>query len=206
MSGNPRASRVFLWINSLAVGVPGLGCAAPPGSANDMARCAVITAADERLEEERRRRGGPPVERLAAERRGDGLQPVRGGRVEIAASDERLACYDARAKPKSPEPQGAPAVAARPASKPDDAASFGVIRRTLVSEPGPQQIGAVVTGLSVDRQGSVLVSLDNGQSWTVKDADARLNAGDAVTIRRAALGSFLMTTPSRHTYRVQRTK
>ena len=64
----------------------------------------------------------------------------------------------------------------------------------------------VVTGLSVDRQGSVLVSLDNGQSWTVKDADARLNAGDAVTIRRAALGSFLMTTPSRHTYRVQRTK
>jgi len=183
MSGNPRASRVFLWINSLAVGVPGLGCAAPPGSANDMARCAVITAADERL---------------ACY---DALFCAR-----IAASDERLACYDARAKPKSPEPQGAPAVAARPASKPDDAASFGVIRRTLVSEPGPQQIGAVVTGLSVDRQGSVLVSLDNGQSWTFKEADARLNAGDAVTIRRAALGSFLMTTPSRHTYRVQRTK
>ena len=165
MSGNPRAARVFLWINGLAVGVPGLGCAAPPGSADDMARCAAITAAD-----------------------------------------ERLACYDARAKPKSPEPQGAPAVAARPARKPDDAASFGVVRRTLVSEPGPKQIGAVVTGLSVDRQGSVLVSLDNGQSWTVKDADARLSAGDAVTIRRAALGSFLMTTPSRHTYRVQRTK
>jgi hypothetical protein len=28
--------------------------------------------------------------------------------------------------------------------------------------------------------------------------------GDTVTIKRAALGSFLMMTPSRHSYRVER--
>jgi hypothetical protein len=182
MSGNPRASRVFLCINSLVVGLPGLGCAEPPGSADDMARCAAITAAEERL---------------ACY---DALFCAR-----IAASDERLACYDARAKTKSPEPEAPAVVAARPERRPDDAASFGLMRRASPSAQGPQQIRAVVTGLSVDRLGSVLVSLDNGQSWTLTDADARLNAGDAVTIRRAALGSFLMTTPSRHTYRVHRT-
>jgi len=31
-----------------------------------------------------------------------------------------------------------------------------------------------------------------------------VQAGDTVTIRRGALGSFLMTTPARHSYRVQR--
>src|SRR5436190_1095509 len=127
MSGNPRASRVFLWINSLAVGVPGLGCAAPPGSANDMARCAVITAADERL---------------ACY---DALFCAR-----IAASDERLACYDARAKPKSPEPQGAPAVAARAAREPGGAARFAGRRGARVSGPGAPPVRAAVAGLRGD--------------------------------------------------------
>jgi len=42
--------------------------------------------------------------------------------------------------------------------------------------------------------------------WSFTAADALLRAGEAVTIRRASLGSFLMTTPSHRTYRVQRTE
>jgi len=50
------------------------------------------------------------------------------------------------------------------------------------------------------------VVLDNGQTWTVMDNDGRLASGDAVTIKRAALGSFLMMAPSNHRYRVRRIK
>ncbi|HEY0767932.1 MAG TPA: hypothetical protein VGD47_08235 [Steroidobacteraceae bacterium] len=112
----------------------------------------------------------------------------------IAAAEERLACYDALAKRKSAPPLAAPA-----------GASFGLESRKLPATPqGPQLIKALVAKVSVDRLGTVKVSLDNGQSWTFNDPDALLKSGDAVTIRRAALGSFLMTIPNRHTYRVER--
>ena len=63
----------------------------------------------------------------------------------------------------------------------------------------------MVAEVNVDRQGTVTVSLDNGQTWTYHDPEARLKSGDEVTIRHASLGSYLMTTPGRHTYRVRRT-
>ena len=63
-----------------------------------------------------------------------------------------------------------------------------------------------VAQVSADRSGTVSVALDNGQTWTFKDEDMRLKSGDRVTIRRAAFGSFLMTTPARQTHRVQRTQ
>jgi hypothetical protein len=46
--------------------------------------------------------------------------------------------------------------------------------------------------------------LDSGQTWTVLDDDGRVSAGDAVTIKKATLGAFLMMTPSHHSYRVRR--
>jgi len=60
----------------------------------------------------------------------------------------------------------------------------------------------------VDPFGHGRVVLDNGQLWVFTDseaeADARLNPGDPVTIKRAALGSFLMKTASNHSYHVHR--
>jgi hypothetical protein len=154
--------------------------AAPPTVSAEMTRCAAITAADERL---------ACYDALIC--------------AAIAAADERLACYDALAKGKSSVPQAASADARSESAD----ASFGAVRRKLPAKPqGPEMIKAVVAKVSMDRLGTVSVSLDNGQAWTFHDPDAVLRSGDAVTIRRAALGSFLMTTPSRHTYRVQRTQ
>ena len=48
------------------------------------------------------------------------------------------------------------------------------------------------------------VSLDNGQIWAVNELGAALRAGDAVTIKRGALGSFLMKTPARRSYHARR--
>jgi hypothetical protein len=183
MSGRGRAIRVVLRMGLLGLTTLAVArAAAPAASAAELARCAAITAADERL---------ACYDALVC--------------AGIAAADERLACYDALAKPKT-RPQAAPADAARPEGGGNDVKNFGVVRRRLAPPEGPELIKALVTKVSVDRLGNVDMSLDNGQSWTFHDPDVLLRSGDAVTIRRAALGSFLMTTPRRHTYRVQRTQ
>jgi hypothetical protein len=174
-----QAPRVVLPM-ALAGLLPAAG-AAPPIVSAEMTRCGGITAADERL---------ACYDALIC--------------AAIAAADARLACYDALAKGKS---SGAQAAAADTARSENPDAGFGTVRRQLPAKPqGPDMIKAVVAKVSVDRLGTVSVSLDNGQSWTFHDPDALLRSGDAVTIRRAALGSFLLTTPSRRTYRVQRTQ
>jgi hypothetical protein len=70
--------------------------------------------------------------------------------------------------------------------------------------PGPSQIEARVTRVNADSQGNVTLTLDNGQVWSVQQGNQWLQSGDTVTIRQASLGSFLLTTPSRHSYRVRR--
>ena len=51
----------------------------------------------------------------------------------------------------------------------------------------------------------VVVRLDDSQSWEfLADADPLLAVGNKVTIRRALLGSFVMTTPSGRENRVKR--
>jgi hypothetical protein len=70
--------------------------------------------------------------------------------------------------------------------------------------PGPSQIEARVSRVQADSQGNVTLTLDNGQVWSAQQGDQWLQPGDKVTIRQAALGSYLLTTPSRHSYRVRR--
>jgi hypothetical protein len=153
---------------------------------------------------------------------------------QIAAADERLACYDALSRSRSPETPPAPSVSpASPAadesrvaekspaadklpaandSSPQAAPAaggvnaFGLSRHEAPPPAPPDVVRAQVAAVRTDRLGKVHVRLDNGQVWSFTAADALLRAGEAVTIRRASLGSFLMTTPSHHTYRVQRTE
>jgi hypothetical protein len=69
---------------------------------------------------------------------------------------------------------------------------------------GPASIKAIVSQITEDRLSHVYLVLDNGQTWEFTEGDPRVRPGDTVTIKRAALGSFLMLTPSRHSYRVER--
>jgi hypothetical protein len=152
----------------------------------------------------------------------------------ISGADARLACYDSIARPKpSPAPAassaapsakatapaapgGAAAVApAAAANAPGSAAgtaggahtdttSFGLTKHAAPADPGPDHIQAKVTRVDMSRLGYVRLSLDNGQAWTFTATDTLLRAGDAVTIRRGVLGSFLLTTPAHHTYKAER--
>jgi hypothetical protein len=191
MNALPRAPRASLLLALAALAPPATRAAAAPSSA-ELARCAAVASA---------------AERLACY---DGLTCAG-----IATAEERLACYDAISKGKAaPSPGSAPAPRAAaapvprvPAPAASDPADFGIVKRA----PPPkaevvQQIKAVVTTAELDPQGNWSLGLNNGQWWTFKNGEARVQIGDAVSIRRAALGSFLMTTASHHTYRVQRVK
>lgn len=137
----------------------------------------------------------------------------------IDAADERLACYDAlgRSLEPSPVPSASPSPAANKAPAADESSAqaataaggvnaFGLTRHERPAAAGPDLIRAQVAAVRTDRLGKAHVRLDNGQVWSLSAPDVLLRAGEAVTIRRASLGSFLMTTPAHRTYRVQRTE
>jgi hypothetical protein len=119
----------------------------------------------------------------------------------LVASDDRLACFDRLAAAVA----GAPRESA--ASSQAGAKSFGLPAPVVRSAPEETSvIEGHITRLIDNRAGRALIVLDNGQTWTLTDAIdySRLSSGDAVTIRRAALGSFIMATPSRHSFHVRR--
>jgi hypothetical protein len=70
---------------------------------------------------------------------------------------------------------------------------------------GPSSIQARITNLA-DRGGTPYVQLDNEQLWMVTDSGAEgwLNLGDPVTIKHAALGSFLLFTKSKRSFHARR--
>ena len=137
----------------------------------------------------------------------------------IAASEQKLACYEALAVSAQSEPTtaaesarqlksppSAPTVAS--AANPNTEDNFGLTRRQI--EPraaeGPASIKSAVSQMTEDRLHNITVVLDNGQTWAFIEPEPRLRPGDTVTIKRASFGSFLMLTPSRRSYRVERLK
>ena len=145
----------------------------------------------------------------------------------IAAPGARLACYDAlagrapdraavadAAAPAAPAanpatPAAAPRTSAPLAAPANDTQNFGLSAAQLHPTPaGPPAIQAhiekLIGGVGVGRP---TVVLEGGQTWVFTEMldDPRLGPGDLVTIKRGALGSFVMMTPSKRLYHVRRT-
>jgi hypothetical protein len=147
----------------------------------------------------------------------------------ITGADQRLACYDTLAHRVLPAPPAAAlpahpaaavaagaapvAAAAAPASAPAGAQSaaasptpqnFGLSKHEQTAPDQPQVIQASVTQVRSDRQYNVYATLDNGQIWTFNDSSAALRSGEAVSIKRGALGSYLLVTADHHSYHARR--
>lgn len=121
----------------------------------------------------------------------------------ITADAARLACYDRLARPQQSNPPPAPQSAAMPAPKPAD--SFGLYAAEHPKPPpAASSFEAAVVALGTSPRGRMSVSLKGGAVWELDETDPLLAVGDTVTITRAALGSFLMRTPSQRTHRVRR--
>ncbi|MFQ6371889.1 hypothetical protein [Shewanella sp. YIC-542] len=134
-----------------------------------------------------------------------------------AISDDaaRLACYDTLAGgglAATPVATPAPAVPAMPsqamqpqaAPQPSPTDKFGI--KQQVVEPELDTIKAQVTHVGKTARGSLIVTLDNGQTWQQIGAESyRLKAKQSVVIKRAAFDSFLLSVDGMNrTIRVKR--
>jgi hypothetical protein len=138
--------------------------------------------------------------------------------IGISNSADRLACYDKLAgrvsAPKAAPVAAAPAPAASVAAAPAPAAAptaedFGLSKvQKAASSSSPPEIKSVtakVAGFGHSPNRRTQITLDNGQVWEYEDdPDSLLSIGDPVTIKRAALGSFILLTPTKHSHRVRR--
>ena len=157
---------------------------------------------------------------------------LRACRAE-ADDARRLACYDreidrSQAAAAQREPATAavaapvaaaaptPAPVAAPAAAPTAEEMFGR-EGTMAQEESERkenetralgELQAKVTEIWTRSDGLMVVTLDNGQVWKQNRPDSffRLKSGDTVKIQPAALGSYLMSGPSKRSTRVTRVK
>jgi hypothetical protein len=88
-----------------------------------------------------------------------------------------------------------------------DPKNFGLTAvQQHTADVGPQMITANISNLSSNQKGDTFMVLDNGQTWSVAENDGWLATGQAVRIKRASMGSYLMLNPSNHSYHVRRLK
>jgi hypothetical protein len=129
----------------------------------------------------------------------DGKHPC----ANVRDNTDRLACYDqAFGKPAKSAP-------APPEQK------FGLPEKE-VPRKGDQSrenaakdsVAAAVQSLSRQRDGKFIVTLDNAQVWAQSEINSQADVavGDAVTVRRGALGSYLLVTKDGIATRVRRVK
>lgn len=173
--------------------------AAGTGPADDFRACAAIAVDAERLacydNLAGRVAGAAPVSRAAAVI----PSPQASAPAAVPAADAGHADH---ATQVVAEPTG-PSAAATPAGPPQS--SFGLYS---AEHPRPaavaQSESARVVALGRSRDGHATVTLEGGELWELSDDDPLLAVGDAVTITRAAFGSYLLHTPTRRTCRARR--
>jgi hypothetical protein len=207
--------RKCLLILSLAVlGTPVLAAAqqpTAPAPASDLNACAAIPAQAERLAcyDKLAGRGPAPAASTRSGANGQAATAASSG------SQPPPAARSSAPTPPGPLPSStAPASASSGTAAAASTASAVVVPKEafgLYKEEHPvlatseiRAITATVAGISYDRYGRETISLDEGALWQLDGSDALLASGNSVTIKRAALGSYVLTTPSGRTHRVRR--
>ena len=187
--------------------------ASPAVDPGALAHCASMTSADERLAcydslsrpKSKAASAAPAASAAAATSAAPAASTAAkaGPQAAAAPAATAKAAAPAAAAAGSAAATAGGAAGAASASAPD-AKSFGLTRHPAPMEEGPSKIQAKVTRVDADQWGHVRVSLDNGQAWAFTSMNPMVREGEAVTIKRGALGSFLLTTASHHTYRTER--
>ena len=119
----------------------------------------------------------------------------------ISSTAERLSCYDKIAE----RPPTVASSAEVPAAAPKE--SFGLYSAEHPKAPAPPAeplITEKVISIGSNSRGRVTVTLTGDQVWELDNADPVLANGDVVTVKRATLGSFILTTPAGRIHRVHR--
>lgn len=132
--------------------------------------------------------------------------------AELRDAGERLACYDRAFPPAA----GASAVVVDVEAERQQALrDFGLNRQQLrqkdperMRDVTPGRIEAGVVRVSSTAEGKRVVTLDNDQAWLLTENTSRgdIRAGHRVTVREAALGTFMLVTQGGVALRARRTR
>jgi hypothetical protein len=192
-----HSTMIRAYITASSVGMLlALPALAAPVDTGDLARCHAMPTRDERLDcYEALATSAVPAGPTASS-----VSPAPAAQTSTGAASPSV--------PPSAAASGAgPAAVPAGSFDPDEPANFGLNRHQVEPHPGaPSAVKSIVSQMTEDRMHNITVVLDNGQTWAFIEPEPRLRPGDAVTIKRASLGSFLMLTPSRRSYRVERLK
>jgi hypothetical protein len=120
--------------------------------------------------------------------------------TQITSDTARLACFDRGMEEMRKNTSNAPSV---PALTPEQ--KFG-LSKGQESSPAPTAVHARIVSVSRYMNERQVFVLDNVQSWQQIELDPDFTArdGQEVTISSGALGSFWLSTDSRHRTRVKR--
>jgi hypothetical protein len=223
MKARPRNASALRRPPALVIlALPALACAAQPAatpSSQALAACASITDSAERLACYDRlvgRGAAPAAPAPSAAPAQPAVAPAPAAAAMPAAAPARAATPVQNA---TPEPSATPAPSATPGSNavvtppppvatapaPSSPQSFGLYSAEHPKVAVSRTLEASVVSLGKSRDDRMTVTLDGGASWELlDDGDPLLAVGDTVTITRAALGSYLMHTPTKRTHRVRR--
>jgi len=174
--------------------------AAAAPTAADLARCASIADPTARLACYDSINGDHAAGKPTA------ASPPAAAGTTAAPSNTR-----AVAEPMTAVPPVAAAAPAAPSTFSSDPQNFGLTeaqRAPAQLQAGLQAIKARIAKINESAYGRTVALLDNGQTWVLIDAEQSgdLRPQDPITIKRGALGSFLLITPSHHSYHVRRTQ
>jgi hypothetical protein len=135
--------------------------------------------------------------------------PIAALQPEPAPSPEPVS---AAAATPAPSPESASAPAAAPGAPVDPVAQFGM-NPELASQQETQkveldEITAVAVEVTKRIRGEHVVTLDNGQVWTEKDAESyfRVKVGDTVIIKKISMGGYRMVGRGNRSSAVKRIK
>lgn len=172
--------------------------AAPDPLAAQLRRCAGLAEAGARL---------ACYDALAGSPAATGVGATAG----LAASTPSMAGKSGKQMAATNSGAATAAVAASAATPTPSVADFGVHNGPLEERQGPvreKRMLAVISGVSTRPNGEVVVTLDNGQVWAqIQSANYPVEPGDHVEIDVAALGSYVLWSPSkRRVMKVTRVK
>lgn len=153
-----------------------------------------------------------------------GAQDALANCAAIADDHERLTCYD-RLAGRVPAAVPASVAATAPVALPpgpiptvtaaDPLADFGLTQTAKRerdperwARETPQSIAGTVAVVQRNAEDRLVVTLDNDQVWVQSETKPNiiLRPGDSVTIRRAAMGSFMLVTSNKLATRVRRVR
>ena len=134
----------------------------------------------------------------------DALGDVRAC-MAIADDAARVACYD-RALGRRSSAADAPAAPAPSAAASDEFGLSEQARREREGVDLADSIDGTVAAVGRNTANRQVVTLQNGQVWVQAEGTTRvrLKTGDVVTIKRAAMGSYILAKANHGSMRVKR--